>query len=243
MTATPSPEELNRWAQALAGVARSGLGFTSSRFEAERYEEILEIAAEIYVAAEPSAPSNDADSAAPRHEAEVVRSTWASMVGSGIAGYATPKVAVGAIVGDDAGRLLLIQRSDTGSWLYPTGWADVGYSPSEVVVKEVREETGIDCRVERLVGVIDGLRAGFTRVPLYSLLFYCRATGGELSAHPTECLDVGWFSRDNLPKPLVGYERWGSTAFAHIDGKQLDPMFDQPREPVWRKPAVDDEKR
>ena len=43
------------------------------------------------------------------------------------------------------------------------GWADVGYSPAEVVVKEVAEETGIECEVVRPIGVLDGQRRGFTR--------------------------------------------------------------------------------
>ena len=38
------------------------------------------------------------------------------------------------IVGNEAGEILLVQRADSGVWLYPTGWADVGYSPAEVAV-------------------------------------------------------------------------------------------------------------
>src|SRR5262249_54076752 len=128
---------------------------------------------------------------------------WMKLVVDGVPGYVTPKVAVGAVVGNDAGEMLLIQRADSGVWLYPTGWADIGYSASEVAVKEVREETGIQCRVERLIAVFDGLRLGFTRVPLYSLVFHCRAIGGDLEAHPLECADVGWFAEDALPQPLA----------------------------------------
>ncbi len=226
----PDAAELHRWANALAGVARTGLGFTESTFEAERYEEILHIAADIAAAAE---TVDDPDQPV---DPEAYVSTWKSMVSSGIAGYATPKVAVGAIVGDADGRILLIKRADSGVWLYPTGWADVGYSPAEVVTKEVHEETGVRCEVKNLIGVIDGLRAGFSRVPLYSLLFHCQAVGGELYAHPAECLDVGWFSPDDLPTPLVGYERWGTLAFDAIEGKSPAPIFDAPREPIWRSP-------
>jgi ADP-ribose pyrophosphatase YjhB (NUDIX family) len=114
-------------------------------------------------------------------------------------------------------------------WLYPTGWADVGYSPSEVAVKEVREETGIDCRPERLIAVLDGLRLGFSQVPLYSLVFHCRMVGGELAAHPLECADVGWFAEDALPSPLAGVSRWGATAFAAIRGEPVEVLFDAPR--------------
>ena len=51
-------------------------------------------------------------------------------------------------------------------------------------MKEVEEETGIIAEPVRLIAVLDGLRLGFARVPLYSLLFYCRAVGGELAPHP-----------------------------------------------------------
>ena len=47
-------------------------------------------------------------------EAEVLVEEWLKMVGEGVAGYVTPKVAVGAVVGNDAGEILLIQRGDTG---------------------------------------------------------------------------------------------------------------------------------
>ena len=103
-----------------------------------------------------------------------------------MAGYVTPKSAIGAVVYDDQRRILLVQRADSGVWLYPTGWADVGYSPAEVAVKEVREETGIECVPEGVVAVLDGMRMGITRIPLYSTVFLCRATGGELQAHPLE---------------------------------------------------------
>ena len=128
-------------------------------------------------------------------EPETLIDEWMKSVGEGVAGYVTPKVAVGAVVGNDEGRILLVQRADSGIWLYPTGWADVGYSASEVAVKEVHEETGIECEVVRLIAVLDGLRLGFTRMPLYSLVFHCRAIGGDLAAHPLETTDVGLFAR------------------------------------------------
>ncbi len=218
----PRRGDLLRWSEALAGIARTGLGFTDSLYERERFEEVLKVAADIRAAA-------GGQALAEAYEAE-----WLRGVGAGVPGYVTPKVAVGAVVGDEDGRLLLVQRADSGVWLYPTGWADVGYSPAEVAVKEVREETGITCEPVRLLAVLDGLRLGFTSVPLYSLVFHCRATGGELSAHPLETSDVGWFPRDQLPSPLAGYDRWGATAFAAIAGHPLEVLFDPVRDPVWR---------
>ena len=107
---------------------------------------------------------------------------WMQSIGVDVPGYVTPKVAIGAVVGNDRGEILLVQRADSGFWLYPTGWADVGYSPAEVAVKEVAEETGIACEPEQLLAVVDGQRMGFSRFAMYMLLFHCTATGGDLAA-------------------------------------------------------------
>ena len=218
--------DLLRWSEALAGIARTGMGFTQSLYERERYEEVLHVAADIRAAAE--------DELMIRREGDHFVQEWLDSVGDGVAGYVTPKVAVGAVVGNDAGEILLVRRADSGVWLYPTGWADVGYSPAEVALKEVKEETGIDCEVVRLIAVIDGLRMGFTRVPLYSLVFHCRALGGKLEGHPLETSDVGWFAEDAMPWPLAGAEAWAPTAFAAIKGGPIEVKFDRPRMPVWR---------
>ena len=126
-----------------------------------------------------------------------------------------------------------MQRADSGVWLYPTGWADVGYSPAEVAVKEVREETGIECVPEGVVAVLDGMRMGMTHIPLYSTVFLCRATGGELQAHPLETRDVGWFAEDELPEWTIGAQQWGPHAFAAIRGEPLPVLFDPPRAKPW----------
>jgi ADP-ribose pyrophosphatase YjhB (NUDIX family) len=220
--AEPSAADLLRWAESLAGIARTGLGFTQSLYEKERFEEVLKVAADIRAAAVEEV------------ESDALFEEWLASVGEGVPGYVTPKVAVAAVVGNEKGELLLTQRADSGVWLYPVGWADVGYSPSEVAVKEVYEETGIEVEPVSLIAVFDGLRLGFARVPLYSLVFHCRVVGGELTAHPLETRQVGFFSRDNLPEPLAGGARWVDTAFAAIDGESRPPDFDPPRTPPWR---------
>jgi ADP-ribose pyrophosphatase YjhB (NUDIX family) len=226
LVAEVSERTLRRWAEALSGIARTGLGFTESQYEQERFEEILRIAADIRVSA-------DAE-AGVALDAEGLVAEWLGEIDKGIAGYVTPKVAVGAAVSNDRGELLLIQRADSGVWLYPTGWCDVGYSAAEVVTKEVLEETGIEVEPVRLIGVLDGLRLGMSRIPLYSLLFLCRAVGGELRAHPLECTDLGWFTESSLPEPLVGYERWGEPVFAALRGEVREVYYYVLRRPVWR---------
>ncbi len=214
-----------RWAETLAAIARTGLGFTKVLYEQERFEEVLKVAAEI----RHSASSGDDDLDPDGRVAE-----WLATVGSGVAGYVTPKVTVGAVVGNDEEELLLVQRADSGRWLYPTGWADVGYSASEVVVKEVDEETGIVCEVVQPIAILDGMRLGFTGIPLYSLVFHCRMTGGELRPHPLECSDVGFFAEGDLPEGTVSPDQWADQAFAAIRGEPVEVNFDRPRDPVWR---------
>jgi ADP-ribose pyrophosphatase YjhB (NUDIX family) len=220
-------QELIRWAEALAAIAKTGLSFTESLYERERYEEILKVAADI------KAALAKATNRKQKPKEELIQE-WMKEVGKGVPGYVTPKVAVGAVVGNDKNEVLLIRRADSGIWLYPTGWADVGYSPAEVVVKEVKEETGYEVEPVQLIAVLDGLRLGFTRVPLYSLLFHCRLVGGELNPHPLEVIDVGWFQKENLPYPLAGAHRWVEVAFRAIAGETIAVTFDPPRNPVWR---------
>ena len=187
--------ELLRWSEALAGIARTGLGFTENLYERERFEEVLAVAADIRAAAGRC------------HDPATQITEWLGAVGRGVPGYVTPKVAVGAVVSDDDGRVLLIRRADSGFWLYPTGWADVGYSSSEIAVKEVAEETGIDCEPLRLIAVLDSMRHGFTSVPTYSLgvpLPGARghAAGASGGVHRRGLLHRG---RSALPAGRAGY--------------------------------------
>jgi ADP-ribose pyrophosphatase YjhB (NUDIX family) len=229
---TDLTRDLIRWAEALAGIARTGMGFTQSLYERERYEEVLHVASDMMAVAE--------ESMEVRRERDQLVHEWLGSVGQGVAGYVTPKVAVGAVVGNENGEILLVQRADSGWWLYPTGWCDIGYSPSEVVVKEVAEETGIDCEPLGVIGVLDGMQMG-ARSAFYTLVFHCRATGGALKAHPLETADVGWFGPDDLPTPLAGLALWGEQAFAAINGHPVDIMWDRPRTPVWRHSHLHDE--
>ena len=181
-------DDLPAWILSLTAVARTGLAFSDSLYERERYEEILKVVARMQEAA--GARDRGVDTSV---FAEGPR---------GIPGYVTPKTAVGAIVLDASRRVLLIRRADSGVWLYPTGWADVGYSPAEVVVKEVQEETGVHCTPTHLLAVLDGMRLGFTQVAMYSSIFLCRADGGELTPHPLATTGVAWSEIDDLPAHL-----------------------------------------
>src|SRR4051794_32175558 len=111
------------WTQRLQAIAQTGLTYAADQYDIERYEQIREIAAEI------AAGHTDAGF-------ERISGLFAAQ-----AGYATPKVDVrGAVFRDD--MLLLVKERSDGGWTLPGGWADVGDSPSEAVVREIAEEAG-----------------------------------------------------------------------------------------------------
>jgi ADP-ribose pyrophosphatase YjhB (NUDIX family) len=97
-------------------------------------------------------------------------------------GYATPKVDVREAVFRE-GRILLVREiSDESRWTLPGGWADVNESPAECVVKEVREEAGLEVHPYKLAAVWD--RARHAHRPTYpfhiwKLFFLCEVTHGE----------------------------------------------------------------
>jgi 8-oxo-dGTP pyrophosphatase MutT (NUDIX family) len=107
------------------------------------------------------------------------------------------------VVTDEAGRVLVIHRTDNGNWALPGGALDLGESLPQTAVREVKEETGIDCEVTGLVGIYTDPR----HVILYtsngearqefSVLFTARATGGEPTPSD-ESRDVVWVTREEL---------------------------------------------
>lgn len=226
----PNPQDftrdLIRWSETLAAIARTGMGFTLSLYERERFEEVLKVAADIKAAAD--------DALEIRREQDHFVQEWMDNIGEGVPGYVTPKVAVGCIVGNDKNEILLVKRPDSGVWLYPTGWCDVGYSAAEVAMKEVEEETGIIAEPVQFLGVMDGQRMGISRFGMYLLMFHMRAVGGEITPHPLETDGVGWFAHDALPERTAGAQWWGPRAFNVIAGNKEYATFDPPRPEVWR---------
>src|SRR3954451_10790970 len=112
-----------------------------------------------------------------------------------------PSVNVGVLNGD--GELLLIRRTDNENWAMPGGAMDIGETIAEAATRETREETGIECEVERLVGVYTSPRHvmeytsnGEVRQEC-SLVFAARATGGEPTAS-SESSEVRWVPREDI---------------------------------------------
>ena len=114
-----SPRDLVRWSETLAAIARTGLGFSENLYERERFQEVLNVAADIKAAANEAlgVVTDDLEAIETAREQDHFVQEWMESVGVGVPGYVTPKVAIGAVVGNEAGELLLVQRADSGIWL------------------------------------------------------------------------------------------------------------------------------
>ena len=90
-----------------------------------------------------------------------------------------------AIVVDDQNRILLQRRADSGNWALPGGAMDIGERLAESAVREVKEETGFDVRIERVVGIysdpghVFAYDDGEVRQE-FSICLACAITGGSL---------------------------------------------------------------
>lgn len=119
---------------------------------------------------------------------------------------ATLPVVVGAFVFDDEGRVLLI-RENYGQRRYgpPGGRVEVNETPQQAVVREVREEAGLEVAVDHLVGMRHF--TGWTGESGLGLFFRCRVFSGEPRVQdPGEIAEVGWFDPEDHPRPFTNAE-------------------------------------
>jgi ADP-ribose pyrophosphatase YjhB (NUDIX family) len=194
------------WARELQAIAQTGLAFTRDPYDRERYQRLRGLTASIMTG----------------HTQRDVQPIEALFAGG--TGYATPKLDVRGAVFRDS-RLLLVQETADGDrWTLPGGWADVNESPSESVVKEVREESGFNVHVTKLAAVWD--RARHPHVPPYAfdiwkLFFVCEITGGEARGG-LETSAVEFFVEDELPRDL---------SISRVLLPQLQRMFEHMRRP------------
>ena len=114
--------------------------------------------------------------------------------------YPTVKVDVRGFVLNDGNKVLMAKEQIDGKWTIPGGWADIGYSPSEVVIKEIEEETGLHCSVDRLLAVYDKRMHPHPPQPfyIYKLIFLCKIETGELK-HGFDMEGAAFFPVDDLP--------------------------------------------
>ncbi len=194
------------WAKRLQAIAQNGLTFTENPFDVERYKSLRAIASEILVTYSNVEPSYVLDLFTKEE------------------GYATPKVDIRGVVFRD-NKLLFVKEREDGCWALPGGWADIGDSPSEVIVREIQEESGYLTRAVKLLAVYDRDRQGHPPLShyVYKMFFQCELIGGT-PAVSMETDEVGFFAENEIP-PL---------SLARILPSQVARMFDHYRHPDWQ---------
>lgn len=173
-------EKWLEWAVELQALAQAGLTYGKDIYDMERYQRIREIAAEMIT-----------------YKTGLSMETVTELFCSE-AGYQTPKLDTRAAIFKED-KILLVHEKD-GSWSLPGGWCDVNISAAENVVKEVKEEAGLDVTADLVIAVQD--REKHNR-PVYAnkickIFFLCTATGGSFQAN-SETTESGYFGLDELP--------------------------------------------
>jgi ADP-ribose pyrophosphatase YjhB (NUDIX family) len=110
---------------------------------------------------------------------------------------------VSAVVFNEQREVLLGRRVDTGGWAVLAGLPEPGEQPAEAAVREVLEETGVHCVVERVVSVDAQppiVYPNGDHCQYMDITLRCRAVGGEARVNDDESLEVGWFPLTALPE-------------------------------------------
>lgn len=181
-------KQIALWADILRDISAIGLQYSNSIYEKERYSKIQQIAIEML------AFTTDGSLTDLKPLRETIFSRPSPIVGGD-----------GAVI-DNQGRILLIRRSDNKKWAMPGGLLEVGETPAEGTLREVYEETGIQCKVTSLVGIFDSRFCGTTYpLHLYHILFLCKPLGSDKRNNPShkqESIDQCWFDEHSLPTDI-----------------------------------------
>lgn len=119
------------------------------------------------------------------------------------------KAAVTAVIFNQKGHVLLMQRKDNQLWGLPTGHVEIGESVELAVVREVREETGLHVAIKRMIGVYSDPATQTLVYPdgrvtqFVTTSFECEVIGGNLAQQTEEALDVAFFPSDKLPENML----------------------------------------
>jgi ADP-ribose pyrophosphatase YjhB (NUDIX family) len=179
----------------IQAIARTGLNFSTDPYARAHYARLLELATTFYGRALDIPP-------------ETVRARL-----QGELGCITPKVGADAAIFDEQGRILLVERADDRHWGLPAGWVEPNEPPSHTVVREAREELGLDVETVQLVDVIfrpASARGGPHAV--VSVVYLCEVRGGEMSLSH-EVISARYWQLGDVPAWHQNHEQLARAAF------------------------------
>ena len=168
-----------KYLQRMIAITDTGLTFTKDPFDRERYEDLRSLLGEML---------NQASDLDTEEVAEVLKPTSA---------YATPLMDVRAWIVEDE-KICLVRGQGENDWALPGGFGEVGYSPTENILKEIEEETGFEAKVERLLAVFDTNRFQLQSKQYAKFVFECKLLDGQFQKNQ-EIADLQFFALDQLP--------------------------------------------
>lgn len=195
------------WAQRLQAIAQTGLHYDSQPFDRLRYQDVLDIAAEMIAAG--------GGAAIPDVKTLLLHDK----------GHSTPKIDVRGAVFKDGKILLVQEKLDNNRWTLPGGWADIGESAGESVAREIYEESGYHARAVKLMALFD--RNKHDHPPYifhaYKAFFLCELTSETRDPDPRniETGSADFFAEDALPELSLG----------RVTAAQIKRFFEHQRQP------------
>ena len=173
------------WAKELQMLSQGALAYCKDPYDRERFERIREISVEIM--------SEHTDI-----PIEKMRSLFANE-----AGYQTPKVDIRASIIKN-NKILLVKEKLDGRWSMPGGWADIGLSVYDNIIKESIEEAGAVVTPNKVIAILDRNKHVTDDYPftIYKIFVDCDFIEGEHMEN-IETSESGFFSLDDLPELSV----------------------------------------
>jgi ADP-ribose pyrophosphatase YjhB (NUDIX family) len=171
-------EEIKR----LKAITDVGLLYCSNEYDKERYLELKEISFRLL-------------NAISGHPVAILKESLPPAKD-----YPTAKVDIRGLILSPDKKVLLVKESIDNKWSLPGGWADVGHSPKEIIIKECKEETGLDVIPKSLLAVFDKKMHPHPPQPfyVYKMVFYCEAISSKTETG-FDVLDVQYFDISHLP--------------------------------------------
>lgn len=170
-----------KWAKEMQAIAQAGLAFSKDVYDRERFEALRQISVEIM-------------ESYTGLEMKKVQDLFTNETG-----YQTPKVDVrGAIFHEK--QILLVKEKADDRWALPGGFCDIEWSPTENIVKEIKEESGFKAVAKELIAILDTNKHAHPPLPYhyYKIFIHCEIIGGTKQSG-VETSEVGFFQKNHLP--------------------------------------------
>lgn len=179
---SPSTKILD-YAKRLKTMSHLGLTYAKDEYNLERYRELEQISVEMMQEMTDVPMEKITDYFSSEKE------------------YVTPKTDIRVVIFNAQKQILLVREKADGKWSLPGGWADIGFSPKEIAVKEALEETGFHVKPVKLLAVLD--KHCHPHPPqadyVYKLFIQCEILSGEKTL-AFDILDVNFFEQNAIPK-------------------------------------------